>query len=116
MALHLEDEEDGPIGGDETSMRPLLNSNDVPLEHQLEPLIFHQIQGTEMYACGLYDHDSKLLKAITIFSKGGSSAPKRVAVLPTKPIYTAVPRIDGKPDRHFQAIDNTSDEATLEDR
>ena len=32
MSLGLADEEDGPIGGDETSMRPVLNSTNVEPE------------------------------------------------------------------------------------
>jgi hypothetical protein len=102
-ALGLEDEDDGPIGGDETSMRPLLNSIEVPLDHTLSPLVLLRIEGTSHYASGLYDHEKQRLDSITIFAKNGVLAPKRVAGLPTVVTYTVIPSINGKRTVRFSA-------------
>ena len=110
-ALDLEDEEDGPIGGDETSMRPLLGATEVPLDHTLAPLILLRIEGIGYYASGLYDHEKRRLDSITVFTDDGSLAPKRLAALPNVVTYIAVLSIDGKQNVRFNAekeVDTTT--------
>ena len=49
IGLGLEDEEEGPAGGNETSMRPLLDSDEVPLEQIAPPMILLKIKDTPYY-------------------------------------------------------------------
>src|SRR5437016_5543653 len=65
MQLGLPEEEDGPIGGDETSMRPLLNSDEVPHGHIAPPLILLRVKGSDYSASVLYDTQKKILESIS---------------------------------------------------
>src|ERR1044071_3957789 len=76
MQLDLPDEEDGPIGGNETSMRPLLNSDEVPLDHIAPPLILLNFKNTCYRASALYDCKKKILESISVFT-GGHILPPR---------------------------------------
>lgn len=114
MQLSLPDEDDGPIGGDETSMRPLLESDVVPLDHVAPPLILLRVAGTDFHASGLYDTKKKILESISIFAGGSVSAPARVPGLPEPVIYVAVPSIGGRRDVRFRSERRSSDEATQE--
>ena len=114
MQLGLPDEDDGPMGGDETSMRPLLGVKDVPLDHRAPPLILLRVRETEFYACGLYDREKKRIEAITVFTSEGSLAPKRVAALPEPVTYVSIPSIGGRREVAFRAKSKNSDEAEEE--
>lgn len=114
MQLGLPDEDDGPIGGDETSMRPLLESDVVPLDHIAPPLILLSVDGTDFHASGLYDTKKKILESISVFAGGSVSAPSRVPSIPEPVIYVAVPSIGGCRDVRFRSESRSSDEATQE--
>ena len=62
----LLEKSDGPIGGDETSMRPLLSTNNVT-EEQRDPMILLRIQGTTYFASAIYDDSEKKLSAISVY-------------------------------------------------
>ncbi|MFN0129611.1 MAG: hypothetical protein ACKV19_23340 [Verrucomicrobiales bacterium] len=112
--LGLPDEDDGPIDGDETSMRPLLETDSIPLDHAAPPLILLQVAGTDFYASGLYNIKKKILESISVFAGGSMSAPARVPSLPDPVIYVAVPSIGGRRDVRFRSESKSSDEATQE--
>lgn len=110
MGLEIEGEEDGPIGGDETSMRPLLGANRVPDDALCEPLILLRVKGTERFASGFYDPKARSLFAIRVLGEGGGP-PSLVAGLPTPAIYISVPELCGRSDVEFIAVGNGADEA-----
>ena len=110
--LNLPDEDEGPMGGDETSMRPLLESDVVPMDHAAPPLILLRVAGTALYASGLYNTKKKILESISVFVDGSVSAPMRVPTLSEPVVYTAVPSIDGRRDVPFRSESRSSDEAT----
>ena len=110
MQLGLPDEEDGPIGGDETSMRPLLNSDEVPSDHA-DPLILLRVNDTDYNASGLYGAETKILASISVFSGGCVSGPDGVPDLPAPTVYVAVPAIEGRRGIEFEAVAKGSDEA-----
>jgi hypothetical protein len=114
MKLGLPDEDDGPIGGDETSMRPLLESDIVPLDHIAPPLILLRVEGTNFHASGLYDIKKRILESISVFAAESVSAPARLPSLPEPVIYVAVPSIGGRRGVRFRSESRSSDEATQE--
>jgi hypothetical protein len=111
MQLGLPDEDDGPIGGNETSMRPLLNSDEVPLDHIAPPLILLRVRGTDYHASGLYGSQKKILESIAVFSGRDVSPPYDLADLPEPTIYVAVPAIDGQKGIEFESVSTDADEA-----
>ena len=114
LQLGLPEEDDGPIDGDETSMRPLIQSDAVPLDHVAPPLILLRIAGTDFYASGLYDTKKKILEAISVFAGGSVIAPVGAPGLPEPVIYVAVPSIGGRRDVSFRSESRSSDQATQE--
>src|SRR5262245_50111738 len=103
MSLGLPDEEDGPIGGDETSMRPVLNSTNVEPDIA-QPLILLRVKGTDYFAAGLYNHSKRKVEALGIKTKtmeeittltrvGGLRVPAGWCAPLT---FVAVPTIDGR--------------------
>jgi hypothetical protein len=114
MQLGLPEEEDGPMGGDETSMRPLLESDAVPLDHMAPPLILLRIHGTDFHASGLYDTKKKILESISVFVDGSVIPPARLENLPEPVIYVAVPSIGGHRNVRFCAQSRRSDSAAQE--
>ena len=92
LTLDLPDEDDGPLDGDETWMRPLLSSADVTPE-MVQPMIRLAIKGTEFHASGLYDHATGSLDAICVYPPGGPTQPQRVQGLSSPIIYVAAPTI-----------------------
>lgn len=108
MELH---EPDGPIGGDETSMRPLLGSDEVPLDHVSPPLILLRIKGTKHRASGLYYTEKKVLESISVFIGNDVSGPGELPDLPEPAVYAAAPSIGGQRDVEFESISRGSDEA-----
>jgi len=111
MQLGLPGEEDGPLGGDETAMRPLLASDEVPLDHTAPPLILLRVQGTPYHASGLYGAQGRTLEAISVFVGRDVMPPAAVADLPDPTVYAAVPAIGGQRGVVFQAISRGSGEA-----
>ena len=65
FTLALLGAEDGPIGGDETSMRPLLDSKNVE-PWMSEPFILLQVKGTTRFASGLYDQLGRKIVSLNI--------------------------------------------------
>jgi hypothetical protein len=93
MTLGLPDEDDGPMDGDETWMRPLLSSTDVTPD-MVQPQILVRVVGTDLYASGLYDHDKGKLEAISVYVDGEATQPRWAGL--TAPVrYVAVPTIAG---------------------
>ena len=120
MALGLPDEEDGPIGGDETSMRPLLDSTNVE-PGMPQPLILLRVKGTDYFATGLYDHGARKLVSVGIELKmrdemttltrvGGLRVPAGWSAPLT---FVAVPTIDGRAGVAFRCDSLDKDEAEL---
>ena len=111
MELGLPDEDDGPMGGDETSMRPLLHSDEVPLQHVAPPLILLRVDGTDYYASGLYDTKKKILESISVFTRNSPSSPAHVPDLPERVTYVAVPSIGERRGVRFLSPSKDSDTA-----
>jgi hypothetical protein len=109
--LGLPDEDDGPIGGNETSMRPLLQSNEVPLDHAAPPLILLRVKGSDYYASGLYDAKKRIIEAISVLDRSRVSVPASIANLPESPVYVAVPSIGGRQGTEFHSAAKTLREA-----
>lgn len=118
FSLGLPDEEDGPIGGDETSMRPLLDSKNVE-PWMSEPLILLQVKGTTQIASGLYDQNKRRIISLTIEPLSSDEHTKLSQVgglrVPTDwvapLIFVAVPSIDGRTDVEFLCATFDKDEA-----
>jgi hypothetical protein len=110
MGLDIEGEEDGPLGGDETSMRPLLGAKRVPDDVLCEPLILLRVKGTDRFASGFYDPKLRSLFAIRVLGAGGGP-PNLVPGLPTPAIYISVPELCGRSNVEFAATGNGADEA-----
>jgi hypothetical protein len=118
--LNLPDEEDGPLGGDETSMRPLLDSSNVTGEMS-QPLILLQVKGTDYFASGLYDHPTCRVLSICIQTKTGDevTALTRVGGLRvpagwSAPLrFVAVPRIERRDRVEFVCDTLDKDEARV---
>jgi len=112
MQLGLPDEDDGPFGGDETSMRPLLVSDEVPLDHIAPPLILLRVENTGYYASGLYDTEKNILESIGVFTGQDCLEPAYVSDLPEPVSYLAVPSIGGQYNVRFQSATRGAEEAT----
>jgi hypothetical protein len=111
MELGLPDEGDGPMGGDETSMRPLLHSDEVPLQQVAPPLILLRVDGTDHYASGLYDAEKKILESISVFMRNSPRSPAHVPELPERVTYVAIPSIGEKRGVRFLSSRKDSDSA-----
>jgi hypothetical protein len=118
MTLFLPDEDDGPLGGDETSMRPLLDSTNVTAEMS-QPLILLRVKGTDYFASGLYDHECRKLLSVGIRTKtrdevttltrvGGLRVPAGWSAPLT---FVAVPHIEGCAETEFVCDTLDKDEA-----
>jgi hypothetical protein len=120
MSLGLPDEEDGPTGGDETSMRPLLDSTNVA-PAMSQPLILLRVKGTDYFATGLYDHGLRKLVAVGIITKTRDEATAltrvgglRVPVGWSAPLsFVAIPTIDGLVGVEFRCDSLDKDEANV---
>jgi hypothetical protein len=111
LTLDLPDEDDGPLEGDETWMRPLLSSADVTAD-MVQPLIHLTVKGTDLHASGLYDPDTGKLDAIVVYLPGGPTQPQWVQGLSSPVTYIAVPTIFGETGVEFSSGDTISDVAT----
>jgi hypothetical protein len=120
MALGLPDEDDGPMGGDETWMRPLLDSTNVTAE-MWQPFILSRIKGTDYFAAGLYDHKKRKLESIGIQTKTSDEPTAltrvggvRVPVGWSAPLtFVAVPTIEGGAGVAFRCESLDKDEAEM---
>jgi hypothetical protein len=119
LALGLPDEEDGPLDGDEASMRPLLDSRNIE-RGMLQPLILLRVKGRDYYASGLYEHQARKVVSVSIEPKSPDEATTltrvgglRVPVGWSAPlIFISVPTIAGQPDVEFRC--NSLDKAEAE--
>lgn len=111
MQLRLPDEDDGPIGGDETSMRPLLATNEVPMDHIAPPLILLRVKGTPHFASGLFHPKDGKLDSISIFHGEDTVPPSLVKDLPDPAVYVSVASIAGKSGVEFEATTKGADSA-----
>lgn len=108
----LQSDEDGiPENGDETSMRPLLESKNILTEHIDLPLILLKIIDTGYYARGLYNHEKKMLEAISVFTENNRVHPSKIVDLTVPVIYLSIPSIDGIKDIEFECSSLEIDEA-----
>lgn len=111
LQLGLPGEEDGPIGGDETSMRPLLGSDEVPVDHVAPPLILLRVRDSSHYASGLCGNQGQTLEAISVFVGKDVMPPAAVSSLPDPAVYEAVPAIRGQRGVAFQSTAKGAGEA-----
>lgn len=116
MALGLPDEEDGPIGGDETSMRPLITTKEVPMDHIAPPLILLSVRGTPFHASGMFDAKTGIVDAVCIFQGAQMVPPSRVPDLPDPATYVSVPFIAGEEGVEFEATAKGADTAKRRQR
>jgi hypothetical protein len=105
------DKNGGPEVGSEATMRPLLNTLEVPLDHISPPLILLKIKGTDFYASGIYDYEKKKLESIGIFEGNDIVDPSKVSSLADPVIYISIPAIDGHENIEFEGSKTASDEA-----
>lgn len=110
LTLGLPEEDDGPMGGDETWMRPLISSPDITPD-MVQPMILLRVKGTDLYAEGLYDHDKGALDAIGIFVGNEPVQPAFAPGLDSPVTYVSVPTIAGVASVEFQSDSTTSDSA-----
>ncbi len=101
-----EDGEDGPIGGDESSMRPWLDGDDVELEMD-SPTILLRVDGTDKYAKGVYSALDESVEGLCVFWAGEWIKAENLAVLGPLRRYTAIPSILG--DKNCQFISDGAD-------
>lgn len=120
MALDLPDEEDGPLGGDETSMRPLLDSINVTTGMR-QPLILLRVKEKDYFAWGLYDHSERKLVSVGIEPKTPDELTTltrvgglRVPAGWTAPLtFVTVPSIEGREAVEFRCDSLDRDEAQM---
>lgn len=105
------DAEGVPDGGDETAMRPILNSVEVPIDHVAPPLVLLKIQGTEYYASGLYNNDTKKIESISVYVNNDIVDPNEIDNLSKPVTYIAIPRINGVENKEFLSQLTNIDEA-----
>ena len=109
----LLEKSDGPIGGDETSMRPLLSTNNVTAEQQ-DAIILLRIQGTSYSASAIYNDAEKKLFAISIYKDQEFVRSREdLTEISGSPIFVAVPKINGIADVKFRAVDKHAGEADM---
>jgi hypothetical protein len=106
------DKDGGPDVGSEATMRPLLNTVEIPLDHISPPLILLKIQGTDFYASGIYDQEQNKLESIGVFVGNYIVHPDEVKNLTEPVIYLSVPTINGI-NVAFERSKAVSDEAIL---
>ena len=108
----LEVDEDGvPPNGDETSMRPILGTLEVPLDHTAPPIILLRIKDTNYYALGLYCHDKEELESISVFVDDHIVGPENLDNLTNSVVYSSIPSIDGQKCIEFIPLIIGSDQA-----
>ncbi|MBM4208665.1 MAG: hypothetical protein FJ190_11925 [Gammaproteobacteria bacterium] len=105
------DGNDGPEAGSEASMRPLMDSLEIPLDHISPPLILLKIKGTDYFASGLYDPEQNKLELIGVFEGDYIVDPSEVKSLNEPIIYLSVPGINGCENVEFEPSGTVSDEA-----
>lgn len=110
--LTIDGEEDAPMGGNGTSMRPLLESDEVPLDQIAPPRILLRVEETDYYASGLYDAKKKALQAIRVYPGEYDEGSTPALLEPL--IYIAVPSIGGRRDVRFKSLGGKSGEAVQE--
>ncbi len=108
MTLGLEDGDDGPEGGDETSMCPFLGSNNVEPE-MIQPLILLSVAESDSYASGLYDAELKKVVALRLLNQ--STAHHGASTPPWPLTLVAVPEINGVSHLKFRWTTAEMDEA-----
>lgn len=81
-SLPLEDESPGPMGGDETSMRPILDSSFNIHDLGIPPLILFQFVGTQVEASALYKSQKGELELTAIYSGGQAVSPRHFQEYP----------------------------------
>jgi len=112
--LNLPDEDDGPLGGDETSMRPWLGDANVAPE-MIQPFILLKVEGTELWAKAIFDREIGNLDALGVFGSDGWRTPDWYLENQGEQItYVAVPAIEGQPGLRFTARNRRRNEAFLE--
>ena len=109
----LLEKSDGPIGGDESSMRPLLSTNNVTAE-QKDPMILLRIQGTTYFASAIYDDSEKKLSAISVYKDQKFVRSRSdLTEISGSPIFVSVPRINGIENVKFRGVDKHAGEADM---
>ncbi|CAG7857792.1 hypothetical protein MCAMS1_02749 [biofilm metagenome] len=105
------DGNDGPEAGSEASMRPLLDSLEIPIDHISPPLILLKIKDTDFYASGLYGPEQHKLESIGVFEGNCIFDPSEVKSLNDPIIYLSVTAINGCENVEFECSSTVSDEA-----
>ena len=111
IQIGMEGEEDCPIGGDESAMRPWLAGNDLAEDSAQGPVILMRLEGTDQRVMALYDAEQGKATILRPLEKD-SLLP---AAAPMEPIYIAVPTLAGKAEVRFKAKEKGSDEVFRED-
>ena len=107
-SLDLPDECDGPIGGDETSMRPVLDATFDFKSLYAPPMIHLNIVGSELEASALYYHNDGKIEVNGFFDGDKSFCPALAPKLPSPIRYTST----ALPGITFEATPGKIDEAT----
>lgn len=114
IGLGLPHEEDGPIGGDESSMRPWLGESNVTPDMDYA-LILLKVEDTDLWASAFFDSASNRLDAITVYGGDGAEPPESSRPKPGQPVtYVVVPRIGGKSGVKFTAKNRVRTDAFLQ--
>lgn len=108
------DDDGVPSDGDETSMRPFLDSNEVPLDHVAPPLILLHVKGTDYFGSALYNHSSKTIDSICLFLINGMTTSNEVSDLPDIVEYESVPLIGGLQNVKFVSLSKGSEVARMQ--
>jgi len=101
-----------PDGGDETSMRPILNSNQVPLDHTWPPLLLLAVEQKNYFARGLFDNEKKTIDAISILIDKEMFCPKSILTDCHKVVYRVIPEIHGQEGMRFCSDSSDLDHAS----
>ena len=107
----LPGEEDGPMGGDECSMRPLLSTDNVTAAHP-SAIILLRVKDTDYYASGCYDLRSRQITALAVYNDGEFvRCADQLVGMPPSPVDVSVPKLDGVENVEFTTADQPFDTA-----
>ena len=89
----VDDEEDGPMGGTETSVRPLIGTTNVLSEFRHATILL-RVADSEFLAVGTYNVASGVVNSVLVYNPDGSFADRNSLALPLK--LESIPEIAGE--------------------
>ena len=103
--------DDSPIGGDESSSRPVLESANVAPKMKHAQILL-KVENNDHSAVGVYNCDAETLTCIVVYDQHGVRVDQRLLDVPLG--FVAVPTIDGVKGIRFNGNPDDSESAVQE--